>query len=181
MKKKFCFGFVVLMVIGTLYFGIFQYDSSRILTYLAVIPVLGAPVLVWKTKFCLGDKELCCYYLFVFLAYFLGCVVNLYQYIWWYDSLVHFFSGIFSFGVGLFLVDKLEKVQVDAGFLLFFCLCFVMFVAGIWELFEFGADSLLKMNLQHAKETGVGDSMIDMISALCGGFFSIGVYVKAKK
>lgn len=181
MFKKFDFILVFVIGLGTLSFGVFQYNSSRLLTYLAVIPVLSAPYLVSKSKFKLGNKELCYYYLFVLLAYFLGCVVNLYKYIWWYDSFVHFISGIFSFGVGLYLVRRMHNVGINKWFLVFFCLCFVMFIAGIWEFFEFGVDNLLAMNLQHNKDTGVVDSMIDMLSAFVGGILSFISYLRWKR
>ena len=181
MFKKFHFILVFIIDLGTLYFGLFQYNSSKLLTYLAVIPVLGVPYLISRFKFKLNNKELCYYYLFVLLAYFLGCVVNLYKYIWWYDIFVHFISGIFSFGVGLYLVSRMNNVKINKWFLVFFCLCFVMFIAGLWELFEFWIDNLLGMNLQHNKDTGVVDSMIDMMSAFVGGILYFVSYLKWKK
>lgn len=157
------------MIIGTLYFVIFQYDDSRLLTYLAVILVLVAPLLLKKTKYKLGDLELFCYYLFLFFADFLGCVVNLYNEISWYDLFMHGVSGIFTFGVAFFLLNRLSIQGRTFWFDVFFAICFVMFVAGIWELFEYGADCFLSMDLQHHIDTGVVDTMEDMLAALIGG------------
>lgn len=169
------------MVIGTLYFAVFQYDSSRVLTYLAIVPVLGAPMLLRRTKYELGTKELFYYYCFVFLAYFLGSVVNLYNVVWWFDIFTHFLSGIFTFGVGIFLLSKMGILKENKVFSIFVGLCFVMFIASLWELFEFGADQLLGMDLQHNIDTGVHDSMIDMFVAFVGGILSSVGYLGLKK
>lgn len=169
------------MIIGTFYYVLFQFESDRLFTYLAVIPVIGMPFLLEKTKFRLGNRELFCYYLFIFFADFLGCVVNLYNMIWWYDIVVHFCSGIFTFGVGLFLLDRVNIGKNNYGFKLFFSLCFVMLIAGVWELFEFGADSILGMDLQHNADTGVNDTMVDMLVAFLGGVVSIVGYKIVKK
>ena len=172
--KKFNLGLVIGMIIGTLYYAIFQYDSERLLTYLAVIPVVGAPLLLNKTKFKLNEQEMCCYYVFVFMAYFLGCVVNLYNMTWWYDKFVHFISGIFTFMVGLIILDKFNVDKDNFCFKMFFSIGVVALIALLWELFEFGVDSLLGMNLQHNKDTGVNDTMVDMLVAFSGGILSIG-------
>lgn len=169
------------MVIGTLYFAVFQYDSSRVLTYLAIVPVLGAPMLLRRTKYELGTKELFYYYCFVFLAYFLGSVVNLYNVVWWFDIFTHFLSGIFTFGVGIFLLSKMGILKENKVFSIFVGLCFVMFIASLWELFEFGADQLLGMDLPHNIDTGVHDSMIDMFVAFVGGVLSSVGYLGLKK
>ena len=169
------------MLVGTLIIVVLYYDSSRLLTYLAIIPVVSVPLLLRKTKFCLNDKEIFYYYVFVFLAEFLGCVVNLYNSIWWFDMVIHFCSGIFAFGVGWFLLNKFYLKDVPFCFKILFSICTVALTAVIWELFEFGADSLLKLDLQHNLDTGVQDTMVDMLMAFVGGIFlGISCFIKKK-
>ena len=179
MKKLNVF-FILSIVIGTLWFLVFQFESSRIATYLAVIPVVLAPCILIKTKYKLSDIELFFYYLFVFFAYFLGSVVNLYNLIWWYDVFMHFCSGFFTFMIGIFILSR-EKVQTSVWFQIFFGICVVMLVAGIWEFFEFGADLLLGMDLQHHLDTGVVDTMEDMLAAFGGGILASGAYQATSK
>lgn len=179
--KRINFALIIVMIIGTFYFGIFQYDSSRLLTYLAVIPVLGAPLVLVKTRYKLDDLELFFYYGFIFLADFMGCVVNLYNLVSWYDIFVHFLSGIFTFCVGLFILKRIGISNKNYYFRVLFCFCVVMFVAGIWELFEYGVDFLLGMDLQHSITTGVNDTMEDMLAAFCGGItFMIFYFLRYK-
>ena len=89
--KKVNLLLVTSMIIGTLYYVIFKFDSDRILTYLAIIPLILFPLVIVKSRFKLRTKELFYYYLFIILSYFLGSVVNWYNTTDWYDVLVHFF------------------------------------------------------------------------------------------
>ena len=64
---------------------------------------------------------------------------------------------------------------------MFFGIVFVCFVALIWELCEFGADCLLNMDLQHNLDTGVVDTMEDMMAAFLGGISCLVVSIIYKK
>lgn len=181
MIKKINLTLILVMLIGTLYFVLFSYDGSRLLTYLAVVPVLAAPCIFCKIKYRLRDFELLIYYIFIFLADFLGCVVNLYNLVGWYDLFTHFLSGIFTFWIGIFILDKIQFRGKNILFELFFSISVVMLVASVWEFFEFGADILLDMDLQHHMDTGVVDTMTDMLVAFLGGILSIGGYYLLQK
>lgn len=175
--KKLNVLLVVSMIVGTICCSLFWYDSSRLLTYLLVIPVLIAPIFLRKTNFRLSSVELFWYYLFIFFADFLGCVVNLYNTVSWYDTVVHFSSGLFTFFVGLFVFNRLDKKFSNIWIKAIFGLSVVCLVAVIWEIFEFGSDILLGLDLQHNTDTGVVDTMIDMISALGGGMIGTVYYL----
>lgn len=179
--KKLNLLLVASMVIGTLGCCVFGYDSSRLLTYLLVIPVLVGPMLLNKTKFKLSSMELFWYYLFIFFADFLGCVVNLYNTVSWYDTVVHFSSGIFSFLVGLFFIDRLDKNVKSILTKAIFGISIVCLIAVVWEIFEFGSDVLLNLDLQHNNDTGVTDTMVDMIAAFGGGIVSVIYYLVINK
>lgn len=157
----------ILIILGTIYFAIFRYESSRLLTYLAIIPLLLAPFLLKKTKYKLTPKEHLLYLFFIWLAYFLGCVVNLYNKISWFDTFVHFLSGIFTFYIGILITTKKEE-KASISFAYLFCLSFTMLIAGLWEIFEFTMDQFLSLNLQHSTTQGVTDTMKDIIAALLG-------------
>lgn len=177
--KKINWFLNLMMIIGTLWIAITNYDSSRLLTYLAVIPVLFAPCILNKTAYKLNENEKFIYYLFIFFADFLGCVVNLYNMIWWYDIFMHFCSGIFTFSIGIFILKRMKVSTSSKFFVILFSLGIVMLIAGIWEFFEYGADQILKMDLQHNLSTGVGDTMEDMLAAFFGGILSsIPIFLK---
>lgn len=169
--KKLNLLIIISMIIGTLYYVVFKFNSDKLLCYLAIIPLILFPLVLVKSRFKLSDRELFYYYLFIFLSYFLGSVVNLYNTTNWYDILVHFCSGILSFFVGLFILDRIDISRNSLIFRIFFSFLVVMSVAGLWELLEFGSDILLGTNSQHS-DTGVMDTMIDMFVAFIGGILS---------
>ena len=86
--------FIILLLLGTLLVAVFAYLPSHLLTYFAVIPLVIIPDMLDKMKLNLEEKDKTIYFAFVFFAYFLGSVVNLYNITWWYDILMHFISGI---------------------------------------------------------------------------------------
>ena len=54
--------------------------------------------------------------------------------------------------------------------------------ACIWEIFEFSIDNLFNMNLQHNIDTGVIDTMKDIIACTTGAFISgLSYYFYRKK
>ena len=174
---------LILMNIGTVIVAIFEFsnqDFSRLITFVAIFPVLLVRFLLNKTKFKLNEFEICMYYLFIFLAEFLGCVVNLYNIISWYDLFVHFLSGIFTFVLGFILLKRLNGYNSNKIINIIFCLGVVAIVALFWEIFEFSMDNLIGSNLQHNLDTGVNDTMEDLIVATLGGVIS-SLYMFFKK
>lgn len=103
--------------------------------------------------------------LFVYLTLFLGSLQGFYlRYSWW-DGLLHFQSGILLGFIGFLLVyilneRKTAKLIMSPGFVAFFSFCFSMALAGLWEIYEFAADSWFALNMQ---ESGLPDTMSDII------------------
>lgn len=152
--------------------------SDRTLTYLALPLVLLIPYLLEKiTKKELNSNLKLFYYLFIFLADFLGCVVNLYGTVSWFDTFTHYLSGVFTAYLGILLMEKFQFRQSYLGRIIF-VLSFTCLVAVMWEFFEYGMDSLFGMTLQHADTTGVNDTMIDLISAFLGSITFLIFYRK---
>lgn len=168
--KYFNYLLIFVIITGSLYYAIFKFSVDRLFTDLCSVFLVLAPLFLNKTIFKLNDRDKFIYYLFVFFAYFLGSVVNLYKHIWWYDTLVHFVSGICSCYFAFYIITKLKLYDKNNRLFNFlFCVGFIFMVAGVWEILEFCADQLVHSNLQHTKETGVVDTMKDMIFACFGG------------
>lgn len=109
------------------------------------------------------------YIIFISLAHFFGSVVNLYNKIWWYDLFAHFLSGILTAILALVIMNYLSVYkEKNKLFNVLFIISFTLMVASIWEFFEYGADTFLGLNVQHAIETGVSDTMEDMLVAFLG-------------
>ena len=165
------------MNLGTILVATLEFTKgtfSRILTFLAIFPVLLVPYIINKTKFKLLEPEIFLYYAFIFLADFLGCVVNLYNTLSWYDLFVHFLSVVITFLFGIIILKRMNGYDKKYKIMnTIFALGVVAIIAVLWEIFEFGADNILKTNLQHNLDTGVNDTMSDMIVATLGGFIGM--------
>lgn len=162
------------MNIGTIIVAITEFTNnnySRVMTFVAIYPLLLIPFFINKTKLKLSDKEMFLYYIFILIADFIGCVCNLYNKVLWYDILVHFLSGMFTFVLALIIFRNISKNNNKLPKILF-SLGLVSLIAIVWEIFEFSMDSIIHTNLQHNQDTGVIDTMQDMIVATLGGIIS---------
>ena len=102
---------------------------------------------------------------FVFAAVFLGEVRGYYVRFWWWDVVLHTASGFLLGILGFLLVYVLnEKEDLDVhmkpGFVALFAFMFAVGLGALWEIFEFGMDSLFGLNMQ---KSGLVDTMWDLI------------------
>ncbi|MDD3244947.1 MAG: hypothetical protein PHU47_02240 [Candidatus ainarchaeum sp.] len=134
--------------------------------------------------------------LFIYAGVFLGEVQNFYFRYWWWDSLLHVFSGfalsLIAFGV-MYVLYKTEKIKTSPVFICVIIFSISLAFGAIWEIFEFGMDSVFGTNMQKSRDLcpnegycntrlGVIDTMIDFILDAIGALFaSILGYIYLKK
>lgn len=153
-----------------------SYDTMKIailLLVLCIFPLVMVPYILDKIKLYKMDENLIfIYYVFLILALVLGSILGFYHKIWWFDLLCHFISGFLTSLIGFILLknNKLASKKYKwFGFI--FILMFSVSIAAIWEYFEFTID-LFGGDTQHALETGVRDTMEDMLIATLAGIIS---------
>lgn len=103
--------------------------------------------------------------LFLFAANYLGELGAYYQKFWWWDLMLHAISGIilgFSGFLLVYILNKEEKVNVILSpfFMSMFAFCFAVSMGALWEIYEFGMDSIFGLNMQ---KSGLVDTMWDLI------------------
>lgn len=184
MKKSTVLNWILIigMLIGDIFLAINDLSidkTDRIPTYLILIPILLAPWLVKKILHYEVSEELkLVYFIFIFLAQFLGSGVNLYNKTIWFDKFTHFLSGILSGFIALLLLVEFKKNPYKhLIFHTIFILGIVFLIAGGWELIEFSIDKITGSDVQHVIETGVDDTMLDMFSAFVGSLLLICSYL----
>jgi hypothetical protein len=111
--------------------------------------------------------------MFVFLSLFLGSAQDFFYRIWWWDMVLHLGSGFLLGIVGwvaLFLLNQTDHVPrgMRPGFVCFFGVTFAVFVGVLWEAFEFLVDNLWPSVNMMSNETGVSDTMLDLMVDLVG-------------
>ena len=111
--------------------------------------------------------------LFIVSTLFLGEVFDFYDRFWWWDMVMHAGSAI---GLGLvgfvlvFMMFQGNRYAAPPVALAFFSFCFALAMGALWEVFEYGMDSLFGLNMQKdGLDDTMRDLMIDAAGALAGG------------
>lgn len=102
---------------------------------------------------------------FVYVTLFLGSLNDFYERIAWWDTLLHFQSGILLGIVGFVLIyilneSRAGKLALSPFFISFFAACFSMAVGVVWEIYEYAADLFFGFTMQR---DGLTDTMHDLI------------------
>lgn len=120
--------------------------------------------------------------IFIFGAQFLGEINNYYERFWWWDLVLHGWSGVLLGMIGFLLVYILNeasgvKLVLSPFFIAFFALCFAVTCGVVWEVFEYLMDMIFGTNMQ---KSGLQDTMGDLIIDTAGaliisvtGFFTL--------
>lgn len=130
------------------------------------------------------DRMEILFYIFLYLAIYLGEVRNFYYLIPHWDTILHAFSGGMLGALGFSLVNilnKSDRLQFDLSpfFVALFAFCFALAAGGVWEIYEYAMDGILTLNMQKfaladgtqlvghmALSDTMYDLMVDAISAL---------------
>lgn len=105
---------------------------------------------------------------FVFLSLFLGSAMDFYYQLWWWDLALHLASGVLLGIAGFIAVFALNrKDSLPRGtrpvFVCFFAVTFAVFFGVAREIFEYAMDRLAPALNMQSGETGVADTMDDLI------------------
>ena len=160
------------------YRDLISWKYDRLFSYISIVIVVLIPMVLKKTKFRLEEKDKLILNIFIFLADFLGCIVNLYNKIWWFDIFTHYLSGAFTFLCAIFVLKRMGRYDdKNMWFNILFGMGIVFLCAGVWEMLEFSSDCIFNINLQHNLDTGVCDTMEDIIAAFAGSIIFVIVYI----
>lgn len=178
--KKINFIIIISTIIFSCFYLIININNlnlSQILVILSLIPVLFLVRIVRKLfKIKIDDTTELIYILFIIFAQLIGSTFKVYDLIGNYDNIIHYSSGVLTSTFALTLLNntKLENRTplTDIVFILFSSLA----VASLWEFFEFTADRLLGGDAQRVLESGVTDTMTDMICAFLGSILFCLIY-----
>ena len=159
--------------------------------------VMTLPIIIERRRSInIPDSIEIVFYVFLFLAIFLGEVRDFYYLIPYWDTILHALSGLMLGALGFSLVGFLnhtERLQVHLSpfFVALFSFCFALAAGVVWEIYEYVFDGLLQLNMQKYALAGgiqlVGhvalsdtmtDIIIDAISALI--ISAIGYYTLKK-
>lgn len=143
--------------------------NSNILVCLSLYLIVFIPKILRKASPKINDLIELIFLIFILFAQLLGSILHFYGIIYWYDSFMHYISGILTSFLAILLLVLFNKYdEKDKIFNIIFIISITLMVAGLWEIFEFAADNLLGGDAQRVLATGVTDTMKDIICALLG-------------
>ena len=109
---------------------------------------------------------------FTLIAYPLGSCLDFYARFPGYDKLMHMLSGALVSVLCILLYCALKPGHRVGREDLLLALAFTFFgsmaVAGLWELAEYAINLVTGRDVQHVLDTGVGDTMQDMLVCMIG-------------
>lgn len=117
------------------------------------------------------SKELKLLIIIFLIAALSGFVFKLYEITNWYDKLVHFYFGCVMTLTG-YTFFKNNNGNEKIIFVILFSIGLTMFMAVNFEIIEFIIDKIFHSNHQNL-ETGVDDTMYDLIVTLVGSIMTI--------
>ena len=174
MKKINYLLVLVTIICGTI--SAFSQIDKGIVIFLkdfSIVLTVSLPFILKKLfKLDMGEMLTFIWIVFIFLAHYLGVSLELYNKWVYFDKVTHSMSGVLSGVVAVLILEKNKPNNLF--FNIIFILSFTWFCAGLWEVFEFTCNHFFGGDAQKVVETGVNDTMWDMIVAFIG---SIGVSI----
>lgn len=157
-------GLIKLSLVGALSYALVQAEWT---TAFVAVATLAAALLPWylarSYRFYIPVGFELIIVLFVYATLFLGEVHGFYTRFWWWDAVLHVGSGM-AFGfIGFLILYSLHRngrFQAHPSLIAFFSFSVALAVGSLWEVFEFGMDTLFGFNMQRS---GLRDTMWDII------------------
>lgn len=168
----------ILLLLAGYYLIKFSIDKeiTKILASLSIPILLLLPKLL-KDK--INDKLIFIYYFYIFILLVLGCLTNLYSKLEYYDVFAHFMFGFIGCITALYLLN-LFKLNKNLIFNIIFMISLTLFLASVWEIFEYISSIIFKSDIQNVLKTGVKDTMEDIIASLTASVIFVITYITNK-
>lgn len=152
---------VILTLIRQIFMGNF---NNAFLCALTLILFVLPAIIEKKFNLALPDALQIIILLFIYSAEILGEINEFYILIPHWDTILHTLNGFLCAAVGFSTIDILNQKEffhatMSPFFVALVAFCFSMTIGVMWEFFEFGADQLLRYDMQK-------DVVVDTISTV---------------
>lgn len=176
--KKINIALIVLTIALSLITVFSELDKGIVVVLkdLSIILTLFLPYILNKIfNLKINEKLIFIWIIFIFLAHYMGVILQLY-FSWPYlDKVTHTLSGVLSAGAAIIILERVKSK--NKYFNVLFILSFTWLCAGLWEVFEFTCNALFGGDAQRVALTGVTDTMLDMIVAFIGSIIVSTIYI----
>lgn len=164
---------IILLIVFMVYKRNYEYAGILIIT---MVLTFYEAFLNKILKINLSGKLKISLILFIAGAQILGTVLEFYHKFLWWDTMLHFASGIIAYFIGETVIkqinEKTTKAKISTIIIIAFSIFFALASGVAWEIFEFVVDISLGQNMQITEglsgRDAVMDTMIDLISLTLG-------------
>lgn len=165
----FTFGMAI-VTLGVLIWGIMNGDQIKIFDSILLLLTSGITIGFFKfLRIPLIPSVHFVAQFFIFLALFVGKIINIYLYFPWWDTFLHAISGGILGLAGVLvlslLVPKPLIRELSPWFFALFVVFFGTAMAGFWEIYEFLGDTWFGFQSQG---NSLLDTMIDLTMGTAG-------------
>ena len=164
---------IIILIVFMVYKRNYEYSGILMLTMLLTF-YEGFFNKILKIN--LSEKLKISLILFIAGAQIFGTVLEFYHKFFWWDTMLHFASGIIAYFVGETAIkqlnEKTTKDNISTIIIMVFSLCFALASGVVWEIFEFLTDITLGQDMQITEglsgRDAVMDTLVDLISLTLG-------------
>ena len=172
---------IKIILLAAVIFKIYQMldtgDFSRLEASIAVIPLIFAGDILKKFGVRASAIIEIIFLVFIFISSILGSLYHFYEFVDYFDKFAHLLSGVITAILGIIILKKWKIVaRRQLVFDIIFMNILSLAIAGVWEIYEFIASGILDSDLQRVGESGVTDTMYDMIIATVGSLMVSAMY-----
>lgn len=179
---------IIILIVFMVYKRNYEYAGILIIT---MVLTFYEGFLGKILKITLSEKLKISLILFIAGAQIFGTVLEFYHKFLWWDTMLHFASGIIFYFVGETFIkqlnEKTTKANISTIIIIAFSIFFALSSGVTWEIFEFVVDISLGQNMQITDglsgREAVMDTMVDLISLTFGTIIVsiIDIYRKRKE
>lgn len=122
--------------------------------------------------------------LYMFSSFYMGLLIGVYRFVWFWDILIHFFSGILLVKYGILICNYLTYNDLIKNKLILKTTIIFLYSSTIvllWEIIEFICDKIFLTDYMNVKLTGVNDTMTDILADLIAILITLLIYIIKEK
>ena len=183
--------FAVASIIGIVGVCKGELQANKLVYRLLLTLVMCLPYVLKKIfRFKISTLATSIIYFYIFLAGFLGVVLEFYSRLAWWDIVIHFLMGlllaVFSIYILNVTVYKKDTSKHNLIFTGLFMIMFALAVGAVWEICEFAVDGIFNTSFQRYITYGgimlngrsaLYDTMLDILMDFAGAIAGVSIVV----
>lgn len=181
--------FLVSLILGIIDFAGGDIPLKDLLYRISLLLLICVPYIIKKLfKISFSRVVGISYYIYMFLAGFLGVGLRFYSLYEVWDVIVHLLMGVGVSLLGGYVLNltiyRKDKNRHNLLFTFIFMICFTLAIGALWEMLEFACDLIFDTSFQRYQtysgialvgQQAVLDTMIDLIMDFLGSIVGVAV------